>query len=313
VSAEGPRFRRHGSVSRYWARLRTHLSQLGWPQRWRGCFRRRRAHRPVGRPGRCFGPSIRPCRWRWYPTACAQGWCSRRNRSGDKSRHRRARTTPVGGSPVGQFVGEPVSRDGAASRRAGKTRRAERSVACRRPTDPRPAQTGWLLVALRFKARRDDRIFKPGRRALLRNADRPRLAEQNELFYSAVSITFDREEITRNKSVSSLRTAFTEHVRRARRPGSEQARDTWDLAVIGHRGNLSFTGIRQPWLAQSVKRSAAEQLPRLPRCQSQSPGRRRPGLHAKTYRVVIPNKLKQPCLRRDTRLRRPTAAPPCRY
>ena len=101
------------------------------------------------------------------------------------------------------------------------------------------------------------------------------------------------------------------------RPGSEQARDTWDLAVIGHRGNLSFTGIRQPWLAQSVKRSAAEQLPRLPRCQSQSPGRRRPGLHAKTYRVtyrvVIPNKLKQPCLRRDTRLRRPTAAPPCRY
>jgi len=98
-------------------------------------------------------------------------------------------------------------------------------VACRRPTDPRPAQTGWLLVALRFKARRDDRIFKPGRRALLRNADRPRLAEQNELFYSAVSITFDREEITRNKSVCSLRTAFTEHVDgladpEANRPGT---------------------------------------------------------------------------------------------
>lgn len=125
-------------------------------------------------------------------------------------------------------------------------------MACRRPTDPRPAQTGWLLVALRFKARRDDRIFKPGRRALLRNADRPRLAEQNELFYSAVSITFDREEITRNKSVCSLRTAFTEHVRRARRPGSEQARDTWDLAVIGHRGNLSLPESASPgWLSPS--------------------------------------------------------------
>jgi integrase len=79
----------------------------------------------------------------------------------------------------------------------------------------------------------------------------------------AVSITTDRAEITRNKSVRSLRTALTQHIRRALAdPGSEQAKDTWDLAVFGHRGNLSFAGVAQPWLAQSVKRWAAEQLPR---------------------------------------------------
>ena len=79
----------------------------------------------------------------------------------------------------------------------------------------------------------------------------------------AASITTDRTEITRNKSVRSLRAALTQHVRRALAdPGSEQAKDIWDLAIFGHRGNLSFTGISQPWLAQSVKRWAAEQLPR---------------------------------------------------
>ena len=45
-------------------------------------------------------------------------------------------------------------------------------------------------------------------------------------------------------------------------PGSEQAKDVWDLAIFGHRGTLSFTGIAQPWLAQAAKRWAAEQLPR---------------------------------------------------
>jgi integrase len=77
------------------------------------------------------------------------------------------------------------------------------------------------------------------------------------------SITTDRAEITRNKIVRALRTTLTQHVRRAMAdPDSEQIKDTWDLAVFGHRGNLSFTGISQPWLAQSVKRWAAEQLPR---------------------------------------------------
>lgn len=60
-----------------------------------------------------------------------------------------------------------------------------------------------------------------------------------------------------------LLTAMTRHVRRALAdPDTEAAKDTWDLAVFGHRGTVSFTGIAQPWLAQTAKRWAAEQLPR---------------------------------------------------
>lgn len=65
------------------------------------------------------------------------------------------------------------------------------------------------------------------------------------------------------KASRSLLRAFVRDVRRALAdPGAEQANDTWDLAIFGHRGNLCFTGIAQPWLARSAKRWAAEQLPR---------------------------------------------------
>jgi integrase len=45
-------------------------------------------------------------------------------------------------------------------------------------------------------------------------------------------------------------------------PGSEQAKDVWDLAVFGHRGTLDFTGITQLWLRETAKRWAANDLPR---------------------------------------------------
>ncbi len=53
-------------------------------------------------------------------------------------------------------------------------------------------------------------------------------------------------------------------------PGMSRARpisvvtgaDSWDLAVFGHRGRLSFTGISQPWLARAGKAWASEELPR---------------------------------------------------
>ena len=48
----------------------------------------------------------------------------------------------------------------------------------------------------------------------------------------------------------------------AGRPGREQAATLWDLAVFGHPGRLSFTGITQPWLRQAAKAWAAEDLPR---------------------------------------------------
>ena len=36
-------------------------------------------------------------------------------------------------------------------------------------------------------------------------------------------------------------------------PRSEIAKDRWDLTVLGHHGWLSFTGISQQWLRESVK------------------------------------------------------------
>jgi hypothetical protein len=43
---------------------------------------------------------------------------------------------------------------------------------------------------------------------------------------------------------------------------AETAADVWDLAVFGSRGTLTFSGIRQQWLRQPVKRWAADELPR---------------------------------------------------
>jgi len=65
------------------------------------------------------------------------------------------------------------------------------------------------------------------------------------------------------KPARSLLRALIRDVRRALAdPGSEQAKDIWDLAVFGHPGGLSFTGIAQSWLRHAAKRWAAEQLPR---------------------------------------------------
>jgi hypothetical protein len=65
------------------------------------------------------------------------------------------------------------------------------------------------------------------------------------------------------KRARSVLRAFARDVRRALAdPGSEQAKDTWDLAVFGHPGTLSFTRLTQPWLATASQRWAAEQLPR---------------------------------------------------
>jgi integrase len=65
------------------------------------------------------------------------------------------------------------------------------------------------------------------------------------------------------KRARSVLRAFARDVRRALAdPGSEQAKDTWDLAVFGHPGTLSFTRLTQPWLATASRRWAADQLPR---------------------------------------------------
>ena len=79
----------------------------------------------------------------------------------------------------------------------------------------------------------------------------------------AVSIRECDPDLAPGKRARSVLRAFTRDVRRALAdPGSEQNKDTWDLAIFGHPGALSFTKITQPWLAAAAKRWAAEQLPR---------------------------------------------------
>src|SRR5260370_30856358 len=66
-----------------------------------------------------------------------------------------------------------------------------------------------------------------------------------------------------SRPVRSLLNALARHVRRALAdPGSEHAKDVSDLAVFGHRGNLSFLPVTQPWLRQAAQRWAGGELPR---------------------------------------------------
>jgi integrase len=61
----------------------------------------------------------------------------------------------------------------------------------------------------------------------------------------------------------ALLAALARHVRHGLAdPAAEQDSDVWDLAVFGHHGRLSFTGISQPWLARAAKAWAAGELPR---------------------------------------------------
>ena len=45
-------------------------------------------------------------------------------------------------------------------------------------------------------------------------------------------------------------------------PETETRKDVWDLAVFGLPGRLAFTAIRQPWLRETARRWAADNLPR---------------------------------------------------
>jgi hypothetical protein len=81
--------------------------------------------------------------------------------------------------------------------------------------------------------------------------------------HQAVSIHDCAPDAAPGKRAKSVLRAFARDARRALAdPAAEQDKDVWDLAVFGHPGNLSFTKITQPWLAQAAKRWAAEQLPR---------------------------------------------------
>ena len=80
--------------------------------------------------------------------------------------------------------------------------------------------------------------------------------------HAASVVTADPEQVT-GKATRSLLRALARHARVALAdPAREQLADTWDLAVFGHPGGLSFTAITQSWLREAVKAWAAEELPR---------------------------------------------------
>jgi integrase len=67
----------------------------------------------------------------------------------------------------------------------------------------------------------------------------------------------------RGQGYASVVHTLITHVRRGMSdPGTEIARDTWDMTLFGHRGNLSFTAITQPWLRETAKIWALADLPR---------------------------------------------------
>jgi hypothetical protein len=79
----------------------------------------------------------------------------------------------------------------------------------------------------------------------------------------ALTISACPVESVPGRPARALLAAMARDVRRALTdPARERAGDNWDLAVFGHRGRLSFTGISQPWLARAAKAWAGEELPR---------------------------------------------------
>jgi integrase len=75
----------------------------------------------------------------------------------------------------------------------------------------------------------------------------------------------------RDPTFGALVNALVTHARRAlATPETEVVTDEWDLAVFGHSGTVSFTGLSQRWLREGAKRWAADDLPR----RRLRPGRR---------------------------------------
>ena len=60
---------------------------------------------------------------------------------------------------------------------------------------------------------------------------------------------------------SVVHTLITHARRGVSDPGTEIAKDIWDMTLFGHRGNLSFTAITQPWLRETAKIWALADLP----------------------------------------------------
>jgi len=69
--------------------------------------------------------------------------------------------------------------------------------------------------------------------------------------------------VARGQGYASVVHTLITHARRGiSDPGTEIAKDIWDMSLFGHRGSLSFTAITQPWLRETARIWALADLPR---------------------------------------------------
>ncbi|MCX4791685.1 hypothetical protein OG369_38045 [Streptomyces sp. NBC_01221] len=110
-----------------------------------------------------------------------------------------------------------------------------------------------LLFGLQHRCRRGAKTDVGGVRSLIDRTIRPSLAGQLE----------DVPRPESNGTAMILLNRLTAYALRAfKTPEGEYGKETWDLAVFGHRGSVEFTAIQQRWLKETAKRWARDYLTR---------------------------------------------------
>ena len=116
-----------------------------------------------------------------------------------------------------------------------------------------PAVVTEILFGLQQRTRQGVRTYD----AILRSVSNDARSQQ------VASLAGMTVPASRGKGYESVVHTLITHARRgASGPETETAKDTWDMALFGHRGRLPFTAITQPWLRETAKIWAAADLPR---------------------------------------------------
>jgi integrase len=119
----------------------------------------------------------------------------------------------------------------------------------------------------------------------------------------ATSISGYATAADRGLEFTGLVNCLIGHARRAlSSPETEVAQDEWNLALFGHHGTVSFTGISQTWLREAAKRWAADDLPK----RSVRPGRRTSAGLAVRHHIGCLARLSESLRMREDRGEHPT-------
>ena len=117
----------------------------------------------------------------------------------------------------------------------------------------KPTAAAEVLFGLQQRTRQGVKTYCAILRAVANDARSQQVSSLAELDIPA----------SRGQGYASVVHTLITHARRGiSDPGSEIAQDIWDMALFGHRGNLSFTAITQPWLRETAKIWALADLPR---------------------------------------------------